>query len=390
MIDQARQICITLLQGIKNPTVTDINSAIENVTKIFPSVSAEKENLFKFLEAQFSVFSDNYQILTDPDTYVPWIKNKKAEIRGEFWKRYEMYLQRKLEPSTLNKLDNLTDDILDRLIDPSTVGPWDKRGMVVGQVQSGKTGNYIGLINKAADAGFKIIVVLTGMHDSLRSQTQIRIDEGFLGFNTQTAMNFSNAGNRIGVGNYNKNLPAHSLTTSHLNGDFKMPTAQGSGVSIRGSDPIVIVTKKNGSILKNLISWLAVRGDKKPDGKITISDLPLLVIDDEADNASINVNPKKVSTINGCIRALLSLFEQSAYVGYTATPFANIFIPMLKDKDIKGVDINIKDYEFTLGQDLFPQDFIINIPPHLIISDPLKCLDFRPSHHLRLTQNHCL
>ena len=84
MIDQARQICITLLQGIKNPTVTDINSAIENVTKIFPSVSAEKENLFKFLEAQFSVFSDNYQILTDPDTYVPWIKSKKADIHMEF------------------------------------------------------------------------------------------------------------------------------------------------------------------------------------------------------------------------------------------------------------------------------------------------------------------
>ena len=70
-----------------------------------------------------------------------------------------MYLQQKLEPSTLNRLDNLTDDILDRLIDPNTVGPWDKRGMVVGQVQSGKTGNYIGLINKAADAGFKIIWV---------------------------------------------------------------------------------------------------------------------------------------------------------------------------------------------------------------------------------------
>lgn len=362
MIDQARQICITLLQSIRKPNVADINNAIDNVLKIFPSLESERDDLYDYLETQFSIFSDDYKILVDPDSYNPWLKNKKADIKGDFWIRYEMYLRKKIDPTTLNKLDNLTDDILDRLIDPATPGPWDKRGMVVGQVQSGKTSNYTGLINKAADAGFKLIVILAGMHDSLRSQTQIRIDEGFLGFNTQTAMNFSNAGNRIGVGNFNKNLPAHSLTTSHLNGDFKRQVAQASGVNIRGTDPIVMVVKKNGSILKNLISWLAVRGDKMADGKIAIRNLPLLLIDDEADNASINVNPNSVSTINGCIRALLSIFEQRAYVGYTATPFANIFIPMLTEDKITGVDISIKDYEFTVGQDLFPRDFIINIP----------------------------
>ncbi len=360
MIDQARQICITLLQSKKQPLAADINDAIANVLKIFPAIEEQKDDLFRYLEAQFSIFSDDYKILSD--SYTPWVKNKKAEIDGHFWKRYEMYLQNKISPSTLNKLDNLTDDILDRLIDPTTAGSWDRRGMVVGQVQSGKTSNYIGLINKAADAGFKLIVVLAGMHDSLRSQTQIRIDEGFLGFNTQTAMNFSNAGNRIGVGKFDKDLPAHSLTTSHLNGDFKRQAAQSSGVNIKGSDPIVLVIKKNGSILKNLISWLAARGDKTPKGKIIIRDIPFLLIDDEADNASINVTPKNVSTINGCIRALLSIFEQRAYVGYTATPFANIFIPIVKEEDLEGVDISIKDYEFSVGQDLFPRDFIINIP----------------------------
>jgi len=360
MIEQAKQICITLLQSKKTPQDTDILEAIENVIKIFPDLELERGSLFKFLETQFSIFSDDYKILDEK--YTPWIKEKKATLKGEFWKRYLMHLQKKIDPHTLNKLDNLTDDILDRLVDPSTPGPWDKRGMVVGQVQSGKTSNYTGLINKAADAGYKLIVVLAGMHDSLRSQTQIRIDEGFLGFNTQTAMNFSNAGNRIGVGIFNKNLPAHSLTTSHLNGDFKRQVAQSSGINIRGTDPIILVIKKNGSILKNFISWLAVRGDKMPDGRITIQNLPFLLIDDEADNASINVDPKKVSTINGCIRALLALFQQSAYIGYTATPFANIFIPMLAEDETKGVDISIKDYEFTVGQDLFPKDFIINIP----------------------------
>jgi hypothetical protein len=362
MLDQAKQICITLLQSISNPKDSDISIAIDKALMLYPELAPQREELFKFLEAQFSIFSDDYKILVDPDSYKPWLKNKKADIKGDFWRRYSMYLQKKIDPSTLNKLDNLTDDILDRLIDPATPGPWDKRGMVVGQVQSGKTSNYTGLINKAADAGFKLIVILAGMHDSLRSQTQIRIDEGFLGFNTQTAMNFSNAGNRIGVGNYNKNLPAHSLTTSHLNGDFKKQVAQSSGVNISGSDPIVLVIKKNGSILKNLISWLAVRGDKMPDGKVVIRNLPFLLIDDEADNASINVDPKKISTINGCIRALLSIFEQRAYVGYTATPFANIFIPILTEEQMTGVDIAIKDYEFTVGEDLFPRDFIINIP----------------------------
>lgn len=360
MLDQARQICITLLSDRKTVSGADINDAIDKTLKIFSGLENERETLFKFLEATFSVFSEDYKIL-DAD-YKPWLKNRKGEITWNFWNRYVMYLQKKIAPDTLNKLDNLTDDILDRLIDPKTPGPWDRRGMVVGQVQSGKTSNYTGLINKAADAGFKLIIVLAGMHDSLRSQTQIRIDEGFLGFNTQTAMNFSNAGNRIGVGKFNNSLAAHSLTTSHLNGDFKRQTAQGSGININGTDPIILVVKKNGSILKNLVSWLAIRGDKMPDNKIVIRDIPLLLIDDEADNASINVSKNKVSTINGCIRVLLSLFDQSAYVGYTATPFANIFIPQLDDDETKGIDLNIKDYEFTVGQDLFPRDFIINIP----------------------------
>ncbi|GAA4435784.1 Z1 domain-containing protein [Pontibacter saemangeumensis] len=360
--EQAKQIGVTLLQGKRNVTDADLKDTISNILKLFPNLLGESDSMYKYLESQFSVFSDNYRILVDDETYVPWLKNKKSEIKWSFWNRYVMYLQKKIAPSTLNKLDNLTDDILDRIIDPKTPGSWDKRGMVVGQVQSGKTGNYIGLINKAADAGFKLIIVLAGMHDSLRSQTQIRVDEGFLGFNTQTAMNFSNAGNRIGVGQYNKNLPAHALTTSRLNGDFKAQAAQSSGVNIRGTDPIILVVKKNPSILKNLITWLAARGDKTPDGKIIIRDLPFLLIDDEADNASINVDPRKVSTINGSIRALLSLFEQSAYIGYTATPFANIFIPLLNDNQTKGLNMNIKDFEFSVGQDLFPRDFIINIP----------------------------
>ncbi len=370
MIEQAKNICIELLRKIKNPSSQDINSSIDNVLKIFPDLVSERETLFNYLAATFSVFSEDYRILDTDEGYTPWLKDAKSSIQWNFWNRYISYLQKKIAPDTINKLDNLTDDILDRIANPSTPGAWDKRGMVVGQVQSGKTSNYTGLINKAADAGYKLIIVLAGMHDSLRSQTQIRIDEGFLGFNSQRSLQYSNT-NKIGVGFYNPldsktnqpiDLPANALTSSHLNGDFNRKVAQSAGIHLRSSDPIVAVVKKNGSILKNLISWLAVWGNKQPDGKIIIRNVPFLLIDDEADNASINVSKEKVSAINGYIRALLSLFEQSAYVGYTATPFANIFIPILEEQSFKGIDLTIKDYEFTVGQDLFPKDFIINIP----------------------------
>jgi hypothetical protein len=370
MIEQAKNICIELLRNIKNPTNQDINDSIDNILKIFPALISERDSLFNYLSATFAIFSENYRILDTDEGYKPWLKTKKKDIQWPFWNRYSNYLRKKIDPDTINKLDNLTDDILDRITNPSISGPWDKRGMVVGQVQSGKTGNYIGLINKSADAGYKLIIVLAGMHDSLRSQTQIRIDEGFLGFNSQRSLHYSNT-NKIGVGFYNPiddntgnplDLPANALTSSHLNGDFNRKVAQSAGIHLRSSDPIVAVVKKNGSILKNLISWLAVWGDKQSDGKILIRNIPFLLIDDEADNASINVSAEKVSAINGFIRALLSLFEQSAYIGYTATPFANIFIPILEQKTVKGLDITIKDYEFFVGQDLFPKDFIINIP----------------------------
>ncbi len=378
MIEQSKNICIELLRKIKNPSSKDINESIDNVLKIFPTLISEREILFNYLSATFSVFSEDYRILDEG--YIPWLKDSKANIQSNFWNRYISYLQKKIAPDTINKLDNLTDDILDRIANPAKPGAWDKRGMVVGQVQSGKTSNYTGLINKAADAGYKLIIVLAGMHDSLRSQTQIRIDEGFLGFNSQRSLQYSNT-NKIGVGLYNPidsktsqpiDLPANAFTSSHLNGDFNSRVAQSAGIHLKSSDPIIAVVKKNGSILKNLISWLAVWGDKQPDGKIIIRNLPFLLIDDEADNASINVSKEKVSSINGCIRALLSLFEQSAYVGYTATPFANIFIPILEQESIKGIDLSIKDYEFTVGQDLFPKDFIINIPSPTNYIGPAK------------------
>lgn len=381
MIEQAKNICIIRLSGIKNPSVVDINNSIDDALKIFPDLSLQRELLNKFLTATFSIFSEDYKILDTEKDYIPWLKDSKSTIEWNFWNRYLSYLQKKIAPDTINQLDNLTDDILDRIANPSTPGAWDKRGMVVGQVQSGKTSNYIGLINKAADAGYKLIIVLAGMHDLLRSQTQIRIDEGFIGRTTKGGLrNFRN-NNLVGVGLYKGDLIPHSLTSCEIeevNGDFNRKVADSIRVSIKGSDPVVAVVKKNGSILNNLITWLSLWGDKMPDGKVVIRNTPILIIDDEADNASINVSRKNVSTINGCIRALLSLFEQSAYIGYTATPFANIFIPILEEKSFKGLDLTIKDFEFTVGQDLFPKDFIINLTSPSNYIGPAKVFGLPP------------
>ncbi|MCY7353470.1 MAG: Z1 domain-containing protein, partial [Cytophagaceae bacterium] len=362
--DLVKDLCAKVLAQTPDVTQGRIAATVDQFLGLYPALEPEREGIIRYLQANFSVFLDDYRILEDPKTRPePWVKARRASggLPWKFWHRYRLFLEKKIAAPTLNQTDNLTDDILDRLVNPQTPGPWNRRGMVVGQVQSGKTGNYIGLINKAVDAGYKLVIVLAGVHDSLRAQTQLRVDEGFLGYDSRTATNFFKAHNRIGVGNYDRNLPAQPLTTSHLDGDFRKPTAQTSH-NLKGTDPIVLVVKKNGAILRNLIQWLAGWGDTQPDGKKLIERVPQFLIDDEADNASINVSKDKISTINGYIRALLALFEQSAYVGYTATPFANIYIPILPEEVAKGLNEKLKNFEFSVGQDLFPSDFIVNLP----------------------------
>jgi hypothetical protein len=231
--------------------------------------------------------------------------------------------------------------------------------MVVGSVQSGKTANYTGLICKALDADYKVVIVLAGIHSNLRAQTQLRIDEGVLGFDTQKGRQLNPNSQAIGVGRLPGERPViHSLTSSAEDGDFSK--ARAGTTFFLGSDPVVLVVKKNSRLLGNLLSWvLHVAGKDNPaTGKKIIRDVPLLLIDDEADNASIDTGQKKgapgdadsVTAINGKIRELLSAFEKAAYVGYTATPFANIFV---------NPDAETQRH----GDDIFPRSFIVNVKP---------------------------
>jgi hypothetical protein len=347
------------------PKPEDFNDAVKRATAAYPGIDSEK--LHAELEILYSVFIPEETILTDPTGHEEWINEWRAKAARNFWYRYERYLEQEkhLPPQSITRLDNLTDRILGLLESPMRSGEWDRRGIVVGQVQSGKTANYTGLICKAADAGYKLIIVMAGIHNSLRSQTQLRIDEGFLGRDTKQDRVFRLESPRIGVGKIRmpdeNNIAAHSMTTSDENGDFKKSTAKNIATYI-GDAPVVLVIKKNGSILKNLLGWILHNiGEKNGDIKVVPGHIPLMLIDDEADNASINTkqlignssgkfNTKQdVTRINALIRQLLKSFTRSAYVGYTATPFANIFIPHDADTEIEG-------------EDLFPRSFIINLP----------------------------
>lgn len=333
-----------------NPTPDSIRAMIAQFRSL-PMISVsddEAERLARSFETRLDVsMSIGAQLVTDG--YEPWLPARRAEIEPFFWHRYRQLLtEQKFPTPVLQTLDQVTDNIVGLLEDPEKEGEWDRRGMVVGHVQSGKTANYIGVVCKAADAGYKLIIVIAGVHNNLRSQTQARIDEGFIGRDTGKGMGIEGQHNLAGVGNFDSTRRPASFTNTLK--DFNKQQASSVGVSIGDlKQPAILVIKKNSSTLANLIAWLKDNNAKRGVGRIAE---PMLLIDDEADNASINTakGPGEVTRINGQIRTLLGLFERSCYVGYTATPFANIFIDPETDDEM-------------WGSDLFPRDFIVSLDP---------------------------
>ena len=368
--DDALKMVLMLLRPTPAPTEDEIRRRADTVLNVMavehPELAAERDRLIRHVENLCNIALGREMVLEDRRNHQPWLPNTKGSIQWRFWTRYRDYLLEDLNWSTtvVNRLDEFTDRILGLLENPKREGAWDCRGMVVGQVQSGKTANYSGLVCKAADAGYRVIIILAGMLNSLRSQTQLRLDESFLGFNTQRATAYNQNNQRLGVGlrRFQQDEPvAHSLTGSAENGDFNRTVANQIGVIPGGNDPVIVVIKKNKSILENLRQWLSLRAQESADGRQKISGIPLLVIDDEADNASVNTKPipldengnpqpdYDVTAINGLIRQLLDTFQKSAYVGYTATPFANIFI-------------DPSDETARHGEGLFPRSFIVSLP----------------------------
>jgi hypothetical protein len=365
--DTARMISHSLLvHEKKNGEITEeiIQTVIERVfaIDIIPSEKINKQDLFDILMSDLSIGKGSITSMTDD--IEPWLNNEKVNIDFELWNRYKLYLQEKDPSFPVSSLDDFTDKILDKCVNPEQKGSWDRRGMVVGHVQSGKTSNYIGLINKATDSGYKLIIVIAGTISSLRRQTQNRIDSDYIGRNSSAYLR-NKGENRIkGVGKYKVKTDIYPLTSAHYlkgdEGDFNTRQLHNSNIPI-GKNPVVLVIKKNKTILENLIDWLAQNENIKTiEGRKKLMNVPALIIDDESDYASVNTAKEKdeAKTINRLIRILLNLFDQNTFIGYTATPYANLFISQEYDDNYKAI---VKNKEYYVGNDLFPEHFILNI-----------------------------
>lgn len=315
--------------AINNPLIPP-----EFRTKILEQL--EKENII-ILEPTHVIrngeISDDWLNAADRSKWYYWTSLRQFWLDQNGWSH-----------KVVESVDDATDKILRQLPHPSNQ-EFQKRGLVLGYVQSGKTANYTALIAKATDAGYRLIIVLSGIDNGLRLQTQVRLKRELVGY--------------PGPDTNSVPLPPTGrqwieFTREEMKGDFKPGYA--NPAVLQGPQPVLLVIKKNGAILKRLISWL----DKAP--LESLQTVPVLVIDDEADQASIDtsgtyqteedIEDKEIedpSVINKRIRQILQRFKKSAYVAYTATPFANILIPH-------------DTYHPDFSDDLYPKDFIIDLP----------------------------
>lgn len=309
----------------------------------------DRQRLFADIEYQFAIKHTSAECIFDDYDITKWYSNDDVKD-AFFWNRYRRYLLEKtsMDAVSINKLDDETlPNILNCLGNPNEefVGKRLRRGLIIGDVQSGKTATYSGLICKAADAGYKVVILLAGLTESLRQQTQERIDDGIVGYTIRKVGKVEKSG-MVGVGMDNKPRRATSFTScvkDFVAGSDKIATTLAEHNSL-----VLFVVKKNVSVLTKLYDWLK---SQNIDPVLECVNQPMLLIDDEADNASVNTkkddtDPTKTNKI---IRQICNLFKNANYVGFTATPFANVFI------DPDSVD-SMKH------ADLFPEHFIYVLP----------------------------
>ncbi|WP_270408102.1 Z1 domain-containing protein [Brachybacterium paraconglomeratum] len=367
--------------------------------------NASVERLSSFFRLQ----DNSPTVISRKSEWSPWYD--PDSLQGHYWPRYRELLSHKnFDPDAITALDLATNEIVERLANPSDPQIWQTKGLVVGHVQSGKTANFTGVLAKAIDAGYKLIIVLTGTYENLRSQTQKRLDMELIGrenilqgqfqdyldvekalADARTHADESSARARLAEiagthdyastddadwreGNFletresldqigvpwitrltNNNFDYRALRTGLDALDFQnnlpfpsLPLHHPDNlprVSVR-----LAIMKKNSSVLKKLAADLAKI-------RTRLEDVPTLIIDDEADQASINTKRAKSTTrtadekertrINGHISDMLRTLPRSQYVAYTATPFANVFVDM------------------DDAHDIFPKDFILSLrtPP---------------------------
>ncbi|MDO5633529.1 MAG: Z1 domain-containing protein [Micrococcus sp.] len=322
--------------------------------------------------------------------FKPWFASWREENGVPRWDRYADHLvdTKGWAGEVVSGLDQETSHLIDLAGDPNVPGEWARRGLVIGEVQSGKTANYIGVLNKAMDVGFKIVIVLGGHTNDLRRQTQERVDSDLLGFDTNySAVEISNSQNSrvsaaIGVGRMPSAIPTPSRLTSVL-GDFSKSNKATQGVTV-GTEPVVGVVKKHAGTLKNLTDFLR---HQSRNGRLTA---PLIVIDDESDWASVNTGTEeKVVAVNRAIRDLLAVSTRSSYMAITATPFANILIDSAVDDDLFPKDYirGLPSPSNYMGVEHYHSDEARDENPHRLqtdVDDALKLLPYNHKGHVRL------
>lgn len=325
---------------------------IKEANKIADLLKISEEEKCEVIDEAVNLYEENCsvkayepQIITDGQ-YDPnaWVYRQHDDVKHCYIDRYKLFLRREnFEEDVIDKIELTSEKILSLCADPkisisANKSDRQKKGLVVGDVQSGKTANYLGLINVACDYGYKIIILLAGATNSLRMQTQGRIDTGVIGAVSQTIG--SKNVEFVGVGIDGGKYFAVPLTNGEK--DFVKNTRLSNNTTAEDyTKPIIFVVKKNASVLSALKDWL------KP-GQNEITANSILIVDDESDYASVNTNkPDKDPTkINGYIRDIFNNFPISSYVGFTATPFANVFINPYEEEEYK---------------DLFPTNFIIQL-----------------------------
>ena len=358
LLNMARQLLTStddqpIERGAISEAIDAVRPMVERRTgHVFAAI--EIADIMRVLEIAYVVQQGAAIGLVDRTLPSEWYVGDRRKP-GPFMSRYLQKLAEDEWPvQSVGELRDSTARVVELLDDPTRDGPWNWRGLVVGDVQSGKTAHYAGVINRAVDAGYRVIIVLAGMHNLLRLQTQFRMELDFLGYDTRPDQQADGRMRAIGVGLMPPPLPVGSLTHAASNGDFNIAFARQANFAPL-DQPCLFVVKKNATILRNLNGWIRkLREDFRA--------APLLLIDDEADQASIDTKDQPTlpdgtfdedydpTKINGEIRKLLGSFARSAYVAYTATPFANILI-----HDERAAD--------AYGFDLFPSTFIFSLTP---------------------------
>ena len=320
----------------------------------------------------------------------PWLDAIWRANDKTHWNNYKTLLQNEGKAKLIAQLDADTFAILDNCHNPLEKNYWERKGLVYGHVQSGKTANYIGLVNKAFDVGYRIVIILTGMTEDLRRQTQERVNSGVIGSDGN--------GQPYGVGRLKSHKTGRIKAGTNIDFDLRTSNTDQMVATLSLDQNIVFVVKKNVAVLKSLIIWLYKKSKAQDPNEYKINNVPFLIIDDEADNASIQSLSKKdfdlqqsgldlkelegkeesdlteeelaklelaknaiLKAINRNIRICLSLIGQKTFVAYTATPYSVI---SQRSEDLgREFEIDSIKYQIDEDTDLFPEHFIIPLDP---------------------------